>query len=430
MGITMFARLKKSYTHRRCRIFTHLAVLFCLLLPVPGCNEAPPSAQDTPQVQYLPVAPERIPLTSTLPGRVSALVVAEVRPQVEGIIQERLFEEGADVAKGQVLYQIYPAAYRATRSAAWAELEEARAHAHALQKREKRARNLAKANAVSQQELDDAIAEYGKAHARVARAEADLEAAEINLAYTSIRAPVSGRIGRSAVTQGALVTANQSTPLAVIQQIDNVYVDVTQPSADILSLRRMMSKFGPAWKKGSAKARLVLEDGSPYARPSRVQGATPEWILGDLLFSEISVVRTTGNVNLRALFPNPEGLLLPGMYARVFVEEGIIENALLIPQRAVIADAEGGHFVLTLQRQEKRTAPKVTDELFTVIKKRVDLDRPYENRWLVRTGLAAGDLVVVEGLQKAVPGEKASASEWRAGEPQAPLPRISRAGNK
>lgn len=415
----------KATNPRNVRLLTALAALLCLCLAQAGCSDQEHPASDTPQARYLPVTPERLVLTSELPGRVAALVTAEVRPQVDGIIQQRLFEEGAVVAKGQTLYQIDPAVYEAARNTAKAELEEAQVHAAAQQKREARVRVLARANAVSQQELDDVQAELGRARARVARARAALETAEINLDYTRIKAPVAGKIGRSSVTRGALVTANQTSPLAVIQQIDHVYVDITQPSASMLRLRRLAASLGPAWGKGASGARLILEDGTPYTAQNAptapnvagaqnaanapnaagTAGAEPHWITGDLLFAEISVAQSTGNVSLRALFPNPEGLLLPGMYARVLIEEGVIENALLVPQRAVMTDSEGRHFVLTLQG----AAPT-----FTVQKKNVQLDRPHGNRWLVRSGLEAGDLVVIEGLQKAVPGGMAAGTPWQA----------------
>lgn len=397
---------------RHSRFMARLGALLCLCMLQAGCNDGPPPMDDAPQVRYAPVVPEPLVLTSELPGRVAALVTAEVRPQVDGIIQQRLFEEGGTVTKGQVLYQIDPAIYEAARNTARAELDEALAHVAAQQKREGRARVLGKANAVSQQELDDTVAEHGKAKARVARAKAALETAEINLNYTSIKAPVSGKIGRSTVTQGALVTANQASPLAVIQQIDQVYVDITQSNASMLRLRRLAAALGPAWGKGASGARLILEDGSPYAALGTEQGE-PQWRTGDLLFAEISVAQSTGSVSMRALFPNPEGLLLPGMYAKVLIEEGTIENAILISQRAVMTDAEGRHFVLTLQKAEASPAGKKAASLYTVKRKSVELDRPYGNRWLVRSGLEAGDLVVVEGIQKAVPDGKAIGEPWQ-----------------
>ncbi|MCH5146160.1 efflux RND transporter periplasmic adaptor subunit [Desulfovibrio sp. UIB00] len=395
--------------------FMIVFILFCISFLQSGCSDNDPSSNTISLVRYITISKERIALTSDLPGRVTALVTAEVRPQVDGIIQERLFEEGADVEKGDVLYKLDAAVYQAAYDTAKAELDEALISVQAQQKRENRVRSLASANAVSQQSLEDSTADNGRAKARVARAKAALETAEINLAYTRIKAPVSGRIGRSSVTPGALVNANQSAPLAVIQQIDRVYVDMTQSSADMLRLRRIASQLGSAWGKSAAtRARLTLEDGSPYAMSPDSTGAT-QWILGDLLFSEISVTQTTGSVNLRAIFPNPEGLLLPGMYVRVSIEEGAIENALLLPQRSVLSGASGGHFVLTLKKLNVQTSAKHPDETFAVVKKDVVLDRPYGGYWLVKSGLEAGDIVVVEGLQKALPlekvrGEQASAA--------------------
>ena len=386
--------------------FMIVFILFCISFLQSGCSDNDASSNTIPLVRYITISKERIALTSDLPGRITALVTAEVRPQVDGIIQERLFEEGADVEKGDVLYKLDAAVYQAAYDTAKAELDEALISVQAQQKRENRVRSLASANAVSQQSLEDSTADNGRAKARVARAKAALETAEINLAYTRIKAPVSGRIGRSSVTPGALVNANQSAPLAVIQQIDRVYVDMTQSSADMLRLRRIAAQLGSAWGKSAAtRARLTLEDGSPYAMSADSTGTT-QWILGDLLFSEISVSQTTGSVNLRAIFPNSEGLLLPGMYVRVSIEEGAIENALLLPQRSVLSGASGGHFVLTLKKLGVQPSAKHPDETFAVVKKDVVLDRPYGGYWLVKSGLEAGDIVVVEGLQKALPLEK------------------------
>ena len=399
----------------KCQKYLSVFTLLCVYLLQCGCSDDLGPSSTTPLTRYITISKERISLTSDLPGRVTALVTAEVRPQVDGIIQERLFEEGTDVVKGQVLYQLDPAVFQAAYDTAKAELDEAVISMQALQKKESRVRSLASANAVSQQSLEDSTADNGRSRARVARAKSALETAEINLAYTRIKAPVSGRIGRSSVTPGALVNANQSAPLAVIQQIDRVYVDMTQSSADMLRLRRLAAQLGSAWGKSAAtRARLVLEDGSPYVLSSD-SSEKPQLILGDLLFSEISVTQTTGSVNLRAIFPNPEALLLPGMYVRVFIEEGAIENALLVPQRAVLSGASGGHFVLTLKKLDAQPASKHTDEIFAVVKKDVVLDRPYGGYWLVKSGIETGDRVVIEGLQKALPlekvrGEQASAA--------------------
>lgn len=394
------ARTDKDKTSRT--VWRPIA-LCCLLLALAGCGgQAEQSQAGHTEAVYSVVATETVTLTNGLPGRVSAFVISEVRPQVDGIILERLFEEGATVQKGQVLYQIDPAVYQATYNIAKASLEEAEANVAALALLEKRYRNLVKTNAVSRQDLDNAISDHGQARARIARAKAELEAAAINLAYTQIKAPVSGRIGASTVTPGALVTANQSAPLAVIQQTDRVYVDITQSSADTIRLRRAMAQGKMSPNGSAAKVRLTLEDGSPYAPVlhSPTDGK-PDWILGDLLFSEISVGQTTGSVTLRSVFRNPDGLLLPGMYVTATIEEGALENAVLIPQQSVLSNGADGHTVFVLNKEEPAA------DLFRVERRKVTLLRTYGNRWIVKSGLAAGDLLVVEGLQKVIPGELA-----------------------
>ena len=375
------------------------AVLTLLLAAVSGCGENAAPPMEPEEVRYAVVTEERVTLTNNLPGRVSALVVSEVRPQVDGIILERLFEEGAGVEMGQVLYQIDPAVYQATYNTAKAVLAEAQANVAALAQLENRYRGLVKTHAVSRQDLDNAISDHGQARARIARAKAELEAAAINLAYTRIKAPVSGRIGASSVTPGALVTANQPAALAVIQQTDRVYVDMTQSSADTIRLRRAMAQGKMSPNGSAAKVRLTLEDGSPYTPVAHKQDAgTPEWILGDLLFSEISVGQTTGSVSLRAVFNNPDGLLLPGMYVTATIEEGALDNAVLVPQRSVLSSGTGGHVVFVLRKDASG------EGVFQAERRSVVLDRAYGNRWIVRTGLAKGDLLVVEGLQKAAAG--------------------------
>ena len=365
-----------------------------------GCNKAEESGPAHAEVQYLVLGEEKLTLSSTLPGRVSALVTAEVRPQVDGIIIERLFEEGADIKKGQVLYRIDPAIYQAAHATARASLAEAKAAVTAIALLEKRQRLLIKQYAVSQQELDNSISQHGQARARVARAEAELETAAINLAYTEIKAPVSGRIGASAVTVGALVTANQSSPLAVIQQIDRVYIDMTQSSAEAIRLRRALAQGRISANGSTAKIRLMLEDGSPYTPVATAAHAGESaWIQGDLLFSEISVAQSTGSIMLRAVVDNPDGLLLPGMYVKAGIEEGLVDKAVLIPQGAAFVNNSGGHSVYVLQKEGAE------DGIFRLTRRDVSSDRAYGNRWIVGAGLGAGDMLVVEGFQKAAPGE-------------------------
>lgn len=373
----------------------------CLVLLLAGCDKPgeKESEAEIEHVRYLALKQEELILTSTLPGRVSPLALAEVRPQVDGIITERLFEEGSTVQKGQTLYRIDAAPYQAAYAAAQASLDEAKAHETALALLEKRQRGLLPGQSISRQDLDNTISQHGQARARVSKAQAELENAAINLSYTEIKAPVAGRIGAATITIGALVTANQPSALAIIRQIDRVYIDMTQSSADIIRLRRAIAQRMMSVSSDTTKVRLKLEDGSPYTAITQAHSeGSPHWIQGELLFSEVFVEQSTGNVKLRAVIDNPDGLLLPGMYVTAIIEEGTIKNAMLIPQRSVMANKRGGHAVFLLQK-----APK-GDGTFRVIRREVTLDRAIGNRWLIKDGLNEGDLLVVEGLQKAMPG--------------------------
>ena len=370
----------------------------CLALLLAGCDEPKEKEAEAEieHVRYLQLKTEELILTSILPGRVSPLALAEIRPQVDGIITERLFEEGSTVQKGQTLYRIDAAPYQAAYAAALASLNEAKAHEAALALLEKRQRRLLPGLSISRQDLDNTISQHGQALARVSKAQADLENAAINLSYTEIKAPVSGRIGAATITIGALVTANQPSALAVIRQIDRVYIDMTQSSADIIRLRRAIAQRMMSVSRDTTKVRLKLEDGSPYTTITQVHSeSSPHWIQGELLFSEVFVEQSTGNVKLRAVIDNPDGLLLPGMYVTAIIEEGTINNAMLIPQRSVMANNMGGHAVFLRQKD---------DDTFRVIRREVTLDRAIGNRWLIKDGLKEGDLLVVDGLQKAVPG--------------------------
>jgi len=274
--------------------------------------------------------PHRVELTTELPGRTIAYRIAEIRPQVNGLIQKRVFEEGSDVRAGELLYQIDPAPYRAAFEQAKAALAVAEATLPALRSRSERLTSLAEINAVGQQDADDAVAALRQAEANVAASHAAVESARINLAYTPLVAPISGRIGRSSVTVGALVTAYQPLALATIQQLDPIYVDVTQASAEVLRLRRS-SAAGQISSDGDAQrtARLLLEDDTPYP------------IDGTLAFRDVTVDPSTGSVTLRLVFPNPDHVLLPGMFVRAVVSEGVDEHALLVPQQGVTRDSKG-----------------------------------------------------------------------------------------
>jgi membrane fusion protein (multidrug efflux system) len=346
---------------------------------------------------------ETVTLTRELPGRVSAFTVSEVRPQVTGIIKERLFEEGADVTEGQVLYQIDPALYEAAYNSAKAELARVQADENAARLLAQRSAHLVKTGAAGKQDYDDALAAYNRIKAHIEAAGEALETAKINLGYTKIAAPVSGRIGRSFVTPGALVTQNQTSPLATIQQISSVYVDVSQPSAELLRLRRHIAlgrlRDG---RENSGKVKLYLEDGTPYTRFPVKAGEKPEWIEGEFLFSGITVETSTGVITIRAKFDNPEKILLPGMYVKAEIEEGILDNALLVPQKSVTRDLRNlpQVFVLTKQPEAGKSAGNAAlgEQEYYIAARRVTIERDYDNRWLVTEGLAPGELIAVEGL--------------------------------
>ncbi|MEW5744323.1 MAG: efflux RND transporter periplasmic adaptor subunit [Nitrospirota bacterium] len=334
-----------------------------------------------PEVGVIVVQPQRVALTTELAGRTSAHLVAEVRPQVGGIIQKRLFTEGADVKAGEVLYQIDPASYQAACNSAKAALAKAKANLVPARLKAERYQELVTINAVSQQDYDDASAALKQAEADVEAGKAALETARINLAYTKVTAPISGRIGRSSVTNGALVTASQPAALATIQQLSSMYVDVTQSSAELLRLKQnlasgLLKSNGPA----QARVKLLLEDGSPYPLP------------GTLKFSEVTVDQSTGSITLRAIFPNPKQTLLPGMFVRAILEEGISEQAILVPQRGVTRNPAGNAMVMVVGAEEK-VEPRIIKVVRTV-----------GDSWLVSEGLKAGDRVILEGLQKARPG--------------------------
>lgn len=360
----------------------HLILTGLLLAAVvTGCGKksAPPPQSGPPEVGIIVVKPEQVTLTTELPGRVSAMLTAEVRPQVSGIIQKRLFTEGSDVKAGQVLYQIDPASYQAAYASAKASQSRVEASLVSLRLTESRYRDLVKIRAVSQQDYDNASASLQQAEAELAVAKAAVETARINLAYTKIAAPISGRIGRSTVTDGALVTANQPAALATIQQLDTMYVDLTQSTADLLRLKQSLAN-GALKKSNSAKVKLLLEDGSPYPLP------------GTLKFSEVTVDQSTGSVTLRAIFPNPRQALLPGMFVRAILEEGINESAILVPQRGVTRTPKGDAMVMTVGAEEKAEPRPIT------------VVRTVGDSWLVSDGLKAGDRIILEGLQKARPG--------------------------
>ena len=344
---------------------------------VPAAAKAAPA----PEVAVVTMQEKEVRLTTELPGRTTAYQTAEIRPQVGGIIQKRAFTEGAEIKAGQLLYQIDPSTYEVAVARAKAAVAKAKAELEPARLKAIRYRDLIRTKAVSQQDHDEVQAGLALAEANVAAAQAELGAAHIDLERTKVLSPISGRIGRSTITPGALVTANQAQAMATVQQLDPIYVDLTQSNVELLRMKHAL-KSGAVQSAGTAatKVRLILEDGATYAHE------------GILQLAEASVDQGTGSVTLRAVFPNPERDLLPGMYVRAVVEEGVLANALLIPQQAVVRDAHGKPTAMIVDGEEK------------VAVRPLELDRAVEGDWVVRQGLAAGDRVVVEGLQKARPG--------------------------
>jgi len=339
----------------------------------------------TPEAGYVVVQPSNVPITAELAGRTAPYQVSDVRPQVSGVIRARLFTEGTIVRQGQTLYQIDPSVYQAQAAQARANLASAVANRNAARIRAGRYGPLAKMQAVSQQEYTDVRAQAAQAEAAVQQNQALLQSATINLRYTRVPAPITGRIGRSSVTTGALVTANQTEALATIQRLDPIYVDMQQSSAQLLALRRAIAAGGAIPSR--AQVRLVLEDGSDYGQT------------GTLDFAETVVDQATGTVTLRATFPNPQGLLLPGMYVRGMIVQQTIANAFLVPQQGVSRDPQGNATVLVVGPGDRAVQRKVTTE------------RTVGDKWVVTAGLQAGDKVIVEGLVKV-----------KAGQPVRPVP--------
>jgi membrane fusion protein (multidrug efflux system) len=349
-----------------------------------GAPPAPPPAE----VAVATLRSQPVVIVTELPARTTAFRVAEVRPQVNGVILKRLFVEGSQVKAGQQLYQIDPAPFQASYESAQAALQRAQAAATSSRLLAQRYKPLSEARAVSQQDYDNAVASQDQAAADVASAKAALETARINLAYTKVFAPISGRTGRSSVTEGALVSANQANALVVIQQLDPIYVDATQASTVLLHLQRAFSE-GQLKKVGDAQAeaKLVLEDGSAYP------------LTGKLQFTEVTVDPGTGSVTLRAVFPNPQGILLPGMFVRERLEEGVDEQGLLVPQRAVGHNARGEATVTVVGDDNKATT------------RVVKTDRAIGDQWLVSAGVSPGDKVIVIGIQSVRPGGMVRAHE-------------------
>ncbi|MBE7217759.1 MAG: efflux RND transporter periplasmic adaptor subunit [Caulobacteraceae bacterium] len=365
---------------RPSRLAAPLAAAWALA----ACHKAPPPPPPPPQVGYVVVQTHPVVLDTELPGRTNPFVTADVRPQVNGIVTQRLFTEGTDVRQGQALYQIDPKPYQAAVEQARAQLANAQANLVTTRLQAQRYAELVKINAVSRQDNDNAQASYGQARANVQQYQAALDAARINLGYTTIRAPVSGRIGRSLITIGALATNGQTNALATIQALDPIYVDVTQSSDELLKLTQAVSQGGLN-KSPTAHAKLILSDGSTYAQEGLIR------------FSDAQVDPTTGSVILRALFPNPNRTLLPGMYVRERIEQAIDPNGILVPQTAVTRDPKGDATVMVVDGDAAQTRP-------------VSIGRAINNDWLLTSGLKPGDKLITEGGAKVQkPGTKVRA---------------------
>ena len=347
-----------------------------------ACGPSKRPAPPPPDVGVVTLEPTSVPLTTELPGRTDPFATSDVRPQVTGILKARMFTEGGLVQVGQPLYQIDSAPYQAAYDSAKAALANAQANLTTTRLKAERYAALLKQNAIAKQDYDDTEAAYKQAAANVEQQKANLEAAHINLGYTRVTAPITGRIGRSLFTVGALVTANQTNVLSTIQTLDPIYVDMDQSSAELVRLEQaaaagQMSRQAPS----AARVTLKLEDGTPYAHD------------GILQFSEVTVDPTTGAVILRAKFPNPEGLLLPGMYVRATIIEGIANNVILAPQRGVGRNEKGDPTALIVDRHG-------------IARLRVlSASRAVGSNWLVTSGLAAGDRLIVDGLQKVQPDQ-------------------------
>ncbi|EAV7861249.1 multidrug efflux RND transporter periplasmic adaptor subunit AcrA [Salmonella enterica] len=376
------------------RGLTPLAVVLMLSgsLALTGCDDKQnqQGGQQMPEVGVVTLKTEPLQITTELPGRIVAYRIAEVRPQVSGIILKRNFVEGSDIEAGVSLYQIDPATYQATYDSAKGDLAKAQAAANIAELTVKRYQKLLGTQYISKQEYDQALADAQQATAAVVAAKAAVETARINLAYTKVTSPISGRIGKSSVTEGALVQNGQASALATVQQLDPIYVDVTQSSNDFLRLKQELANGSLKQENGKAKVDLVTSDGIKFPQS------------GTLEFSDVTVDQTTGSITLRAIFPNPDHTLLPGMFVRARLQEGTKPTALLVPQQGVTRTPRGDATVLVVGADNK------------VETRQIVASQAIGDKWLVTDGLKAGDRVVVSGLQKVRPGAQVKVQEITA----------------
>ncbi|NMP26150.1 efflux RND transporter periplasmic adaptor subunit [Rahnella sp. SAP-1] len=381
------------------RGLTPLAVVLMLAggLALTGCNDkkTEQGAARAPEVGVVTLKAEPLNVTTELPGRTSAFRIAEVRPQVSGIILKRNFVEGSEVKAGTSLYQIDPATYQAAYDSAKGDLAKAQASAQIAQVTVNRYKPLLGTNYISKQDYDTAASTAMQANASVIAAKAAVETARINLAYTKVLSPISGRIGKSTVTEGALVTSSQTDALATVQQLDPIYVDVTQSSNDFLRLKQELADGTLKQENGKAKVALILDNGKEYQQP------------GTLEFSDVTVDQTTGSITLRAVFPNPQNSLLPGMFVRARLDEGTNNNALLVPQQGITRNPRGDATAMVVGADNKVEVRTVTTT------------QAIGDKWVVTAGLKPGDKVIVTGLQKVKPGAQVTVQEVNQNAPAA-----------
>jgi len=384
--------IKKAAKTRGLRAL--VAVLLAMILPACGDSQSPMDRRARPPtpVSVVELKTEQVALRRELPGRTRAYVIAEVRPQVTGIVRERLFTEGSQVEAGEQLYQLDDATYRADVESARATVARAETALELARLDAQRADELRGTKAISEQEHDRLLATHRLAQADLEVARARLRSAAVRLDYARVRSPIAGRVGKSTVTQGALVTADQAAALTVVQQLDPIYVDVTQSASELLSLRRALSASAIQEAEG-IPVRILLDDGSEYAEE------------GELTFSDVAVDPMTGSVAMRIIVPNPDRLLLPGMYVRAVVSNAVLQEGLLVPQQGITRNANGQAMAMVVGADD------------TVEARTVDVSNTIGDRWLVRAGLAAGDRVIVEGLQKIRPGARVQATVVDTGTP-------------
>ncbi|RYC47601.1 efflux RND transporter periplasmic adaptor subunit [Pectobacterium zantedeschiae] len=352
-----------------------------------GNNQQGGAQQQMPEVGIVTLKTEALNVMTELPGRTSAYRIAEVRPQVGGIILKRNFVEGSDIKAGASLYQIDPATYQANYNSAKGSLAQAQAQAEIARLTVNRYKPLLGTNYVSKQDYDQAVATSRQADAAVQAAKAAVDTAQINLAYTKVNSPIEGRVGKSTVTEGALVSTGQTTALTTVQQLDPIYVDVTQSSNDFLQLKRELENGTLKQNQGKANIRLLLENGTEYAEA------------GTLEFSDVTVDETTGSITLRAIFPNPQHNLLPGMFVRARLDSGVNPTALLVPQQGITRDPRGQATAMVVGEGDK------------VEPRALKTSKAIGDKWLVTEGLKAGDRVILTGLQKIRPGAQVKVKE-------------------